>query len=85
MVEAGGSHAQRDLFEQILLDAAIRSGRLVLAQQVLEQRRAYDPDGVPLNAALAVVYDDLGLPELAHQARVRAQLTRARHPERVES
>jgi hypothetical protein len=85
MVEAGGSHAQRDLFDQILLDAAIRSGRLVLAQQVLEQRRAYDPDGVPLNAALAVVYDDLGLPELAHQARVRAQLTRARHPERVES
>jgi len=85
MVEAGGSHAQRDLFEQILLDAAIRSRRLVLAQQVLEQRRAYDPDGVPLNAALAVVYDDLGLPELAQQARVRAQLTRARHPERVEA
>ncbi len=28
MAEAGGSHAQRDLFEQILLDAARRSGRM---------------------------------------------------------
>jgi hypothetical protein len=81
MVEAGGSHAQRDLFEQLLLDAAIKSGRLILAQQMLEQRRAYDPDGVPLNAALAGVYDALGLPTLAQQARLRAQFTRARHPD----
>jgi tetratricopeptide (TPR) repeat protein len=27
LIEVGGSHAQRDLFDQILLDAAIRSGR----------------------------------------------------------
>ncbi len=80
MLEAGGSHAQRDLFEQLLLDAAIKSGRLVLAQQLLEQRRTYDPDGVPLNTALAAVYDALGLPTLAQQARLRAQVTRARHP-----
>jgi hypothetical protein len=81
MVEVGGSHAQRDLFEQLLLDAAIRSGRLILAQQMLEQRRAHDPDGVPLNAALAGVYDALGLPTLAQQARLRAQITRARYPD----
>jgi hypothetical protein len=80
MLEAGGSHAQRDLFEQLLLDAAIKSGRLVLAQQLLEQRRTYDPDGVPLNTALAAVYDALGLPTLAQQAQLRAQVTRARHP-----
>lgn len=81
MVEAGGSHAQRDLFDQLLLDAAIRSGRTVLAQQMLEQRRGHDVEGVPVNAALAGVYQDLGLPVLAQQARVRAQLTRARHPD----
>jgi hypothetical protein len=81
MVEAGGSHAQRDLFEQIWLDAAIKSGRSVFAQQMLEQRRGHDPDGVPVNAALATVYTDLGLPALAQQARVRAQVTRARHPD----
>ena len=79
MVEAGGSHAQRDLFEQILLEAAINSGRNVLAQQMLEQRRGHDPDGVPVNAALDTVYRKLGLPGLAQQARVRAALTRAGH------
>jgi tetratricopeptide (TPR) repeat protein len=81
MVEAGGSHAQRDLFEQILLDATIKSGRFILAQQMLELRRATDPDGVPVNLALAEVYGELKLPDLAQQARVRATLTRAKHPD----
>jgi tetratricopeptide (TPR) repeat protein len=81
MLEAGGSHAQRDLFEQILLDASIKSGRFILAQQVLELRRAADPDGVPVNLALSQVYGELKLPELAQQARVRATLTRAGHPD----
>ncbi len=80
MAEAGGSHAQRDLFEQILLDAAIKSGRATAAQRILELRRTMDPDGVPLNTALAAVYRQLGLPELAAQASARAALTRARHP-----
>jgi hypothetical protein len=82
MAEAGGSHAQRDLFEQVLLDAALQSGRLPLAQQMLELRRRADPDGVPVNSALAAVYGRLGLPSLADQARSRAALTRARHPSR---
>ena len=81
MIETGGSHAQRDLFEQILLDAAIRSGRAVQAQQMLEQRRRHDPDGVPVNSALAGVYRELGLPGLAQQAGARAERTRARHPD----
>ncbi|MEP6548481.1 MAG: tetratricopeptide repeat protein [Gammaproteobacteria bacterium] len=79
MAEAGGSHVQRDLFEQILLDAAIKSGRSVAAQQVLELRRVTDPDGVAVNTALAAVYIQLGLPELAGQASARAALTRAGH------
>jgi tetratricopeptide (TPR) repeat protein len=81
MIEAGGSHAQRDFFEQVLLDAAIASGRLNAAQQMLELRRAADPDGVPVNAALAHVYARLGLATLAGEARGRAADTRARHPE----
>jgi tetratricopeptide (TPR) repeat protein len=81
LAEAGGSHAQRDLFDQIALAAAIRSGRMVVAQQQLERRRAQDPDGVPVNTALAAVYLELGLPALAQQARIRAELTRTRHPD----
>ena len=81
MIEAGGSHAQRDLFEQIMLDAAIKSARLTPAQQTLELRRMADPNGVPVNSALAEVYAELGLPHLADQARVRAALTRCKHPD----
>jgi hypothetical protein len=79
MAEAGGSHAQRDLFEQFLLDAALKSGRLAAAQHMLELRRGSDPTGVPVNAALAALYDELGLTALADQARSRAALTRVRH------
>jgi hypothetical protein len=80
MAEAGGSHAQRDLFEQILLDTAVKGGRSIAAQQMLELRRLADPDGVPVNAALAAVYAHLGLPGLAEQARARIARTRALHP-----
>jgi len=81
MIEVGGSHAQRDFFEQILLDAAIESGRFAAAQQMLEVRRATDPLGVPVNAALGRVYAELGLAGLAHEARERAAAARARHSE----
>jgi predicted Zn-dependent protease len=73
MVEIGGSHAQRDLFEQIYLEALLADGRWTRAQQVLEQRRAFDPDGAPLNRKLAHVYATLGLPRQAAQAARRAQ------------
>jgi hypothetical protein len=79
MIEAGGSHAQRDLFDQVLLDAAIKSRRYVAAQQMLESRRSSDPDGVPLNDALSRVYGELGLSALAEKARLRAAATRTRH------
>jgi hypothetical protein len=75
MSECGGSHAQRDLFEQIHLDALVRDGRTSAAQQVLEMRRTYDPDGVPLNLMLEDVYIKSGLPHLASEAHARAQKT----------
>ena len=71
MSETGGSHAQRDLYEQILLDARIRSGELNLAQQQLELRRSADPLSVPINTALATLYDALDLPFEAQRARAR--------------
>ena len=77
MAECGGSHAQRDLFEQIHLDALVRDGRVSSAQQVLEMRRTYDPDGVPLNLLLGDVYAKTGLPALAEEARARAAQTLA--------
>ena len=69
MREIGGSHAQRDFFDQIHLDALIKAGDASAAQQVLEIRRGFDPDGIPLNRMLAQVYETLGLPTQAATAR----------------
>jgi tetratricopeptide (TPR) repeat protein len=42
----GGSHAQRDLFEQMLIDSAIRSGQNHLAQALLSERLTLRPDNL---------------------------------------
>jgi tetratricopeptide (TPR) repeat protein len=72
MLETGGSHAQRDLFAQIHLDSIVRSGAFAVAQQLLEQRRGGEPDGVALNRTLAQVYTALRLPAQAATAAARA-------------
>ncbi|MEM7571076.1 MAG: tetratricopeptide repeat protein [Pseudomonadota bacterium] len=64
LMDIGGSHAQRDLFEQILLDAAINSENWVAAQQMLEERRKMDPTSVPLSTLRARVNEALGLEEV---------------------
>jgi tetratricopeptide (TPR) repeat protein len=51
--EIGGSHAQRDLFGQILVDAHMKAGNWAVANEMLEMRRTWDPDGVPLARMLA--------------------------------
>lgn len=71
--EIGGSHAQRDLFAQIELDARLRAGDWEVAQQTLELRRRYDPLDVPTNRSLERVYSALHLPDLACQARQRVE------------
>ncbi|HXQ30607.1 MAG TPA: tetratricopeptide repeat protein [Steroidobacteraceae bacterium] len=76
MLEIGGSHAQRDLFAQIYVDSLLKDGQRIAAQQLLEQRRAFEPDGVPLNRALARVYADLGLPAKSARAAERARRPR---------
>ena len=55
MWETGGSHAQRDLFEQIHLDALVRSGQWVGAQNLLQQRANAQPE----SRRLARQADDL--------------------------
>jgi tetratricopeptide (TPR) repeat protein len=52
VARVGGSHAQRDLFEQAWLDSVIRLQDWPVAREALEARRRFDPGGVPLNAAL---------------------------------
>jgi len=71
LAHLGGSHAQRDLFGLVLIDAQINGGALDDAQQALELRRANDPHNVPVNTALAAIYDALGLPEQGAAARAR--------------
>ncbi|BBP83446.1 MULTISPECIES: tetratricopeptide repeat protein [unclassified Pseudomonas] len=73
LVEAGGSHAQRDLFTLIAQDAHVRAGHWITAQQLLEQRRRHYGDDVPTNRTLARVYGELGLPEQARQAHERVR------------
>ena len=64
LLEIGGSHAQRDLFEQIYIDALIRSGRLVAAQNLLQQRVRANPESLRLQRQLEPVCQRLGLPQL---------------------
>ncbi len=72
--QGGGSHAQRDLFHQIHLDAVIRAGRWGEAQQILMGRLGFEPESVVNNGLLARVYDALALPAEAAAARARARL-----------
>lgn len=78
MEEIGGSHAQRDLFAQIYIDALIKAEDNTAALHALEQRRQFDPDGVSLNRLLAGIYARLGRQSDARAALTRANKTRAR-------
>jgi hypothetical protein len=65
MVEIGGSHAQRDLFEQLRLDALLRHGgevALAAAQGVLQQQRNAQPESLRLARQTAALDARLGLP-----------------------
>lgn len=49
----GGSHAQRDLFEQVLIDALLRSGQHARARDLLRPRAQASPESVRLRERLA--------------------------------
>lgn len=61
LVEIGGSHAQRDLFEQMRLDALMRAGQYCAAQNVLQPLANQYPGSRRLAGWLDRVYPALGL------------------------
>lgn len=68
MIEIGGSHAQRDLFEQVYLDALVRTGSestLAAAQGILQQQLNGQPESLRLRRRAGSVYARLGLGQLA--------------------
>lgn len=68
MVEIGGSHAQRDLFQQIYLDALVRCATpaaLGAAQGLLQQQVNAQPQSRRLAGQVNGVYRALGLPAWA--------------------
>ncbi|MDB5945976.1 MAG: hypothetical protein JWQ33_1002 [Ramlibacter sp.] len=65
MAEIGGSHAQRDLFSQVQLDALVRSGNLAAAQHLLQQQLRGQPESLRLRRQAASVYAGLGLGAVA--------------------
>ena len=69
LIEIGGSHAQRDLFAQVHLDALIRSGRLGGAQHLLQQQVRAQPESARLKRQAAQLYASLGLPSVAANLR----------------
>jgi len=62
LIEIGGSHAQRDLFEQIHLDALMRSGQWNAAQNLLQQQLRGQPESARLKRLAVQTYSALGLP-----------------------
>jgi hypothetical protein len=65
LLAIGGSHAQRDLFEQIHLDALMKSGQWVAAQHIVQQRLASQPESVRLRRLSTQVLDRLDLHDVA--------------------
>lgn len=61
LVEIGGSHAQRDLFAQVHLDALLRSGHLAGAQNLLQPQVRQQPESLRLRRQARQLYAALGL------------------------
>jgi hypothetical protein len=65
LLEIGGSHAQRDLFAQVHLDALVKSGHAAGAQNLLQQQLRAQPESKRLRRQAAKLYSALGLPSLS--------------------
>src|SRR3989344_2576699 len=65
LVEIGGSHAQRDLFHQIWLDALQRNGQWGAVQNLLQPLVNAQPESARLARQVGVVSEALGLPGVA--------------------
>ena len=74
--DLGGSHAQRDVFDQLLLDAAIKSGRLALARALVSERIARRPGNPDNWQWYGEINDQLGHTEESEQAMARGRALR---------
>jgi len=61
LMQIGGSHAQRDLFGQLYLDALMRAGHWSAAQQILQPQLGALPESRRLQRQARHVYRQLGL------------------------
>jgi hypothetical protein len=64
LLEIGGSHAQRDFFMQVHLDAMIHCGKFAAAQNVLQPLLRAQPASHRLKRLATHVHAALGLPAL---------------------
>ncbi|MCR9256443.1 MAG: tetratricopeptide repeat protein [Alphaproteobacteria bacterium] len=60
LYEIGGSHAQRDLFDLVLIDAAMQAERWPLTRALLWQRQAARPRNAWTHDAAAIIEAKLG-------------------------
>ncbi len=67
-IRVGASHAQRDIFHQFLIEAAIRAGRLTLARALMSERTLLKPTSLPSWRKYAKVLHGLGEPDAAAAA-----------------
>ena len=72
MVQLGGSWAQRDVWQQMLIDAAMKAGRNTLARALLTERIDGSPRSVPTRKRYAEVLERCGPPHEAALVRKRA-------------
>jgi tetratricopeptide (TPR) repeat protein len=73
----GGSHAQRDLFEQLLIDAARRGHRLDVATELLAERTSRRPRNIWAWREYVSVLGDLGAPAVVAAGKRLDQLRSA--------
>ena len=72
VVRIGGSHAQRDVFHQTLIEAALKDKRYPLARALLAERVAERADSAHSWARYADSLDGVGNSEAAMTARTRS-------------
>jgi nucleotidyltransferase/DNA polymerase involved in DNA repair len=70
----GGSHAQRDLFDQLLIDAAWRGRQLDVASELLAERTTHRPRNIWGWKHYAQVLDARGAPGAQDARRTLAAL-----------
>jgi tetratricopeptide (TPR) repeat protein len=71
--EIGGSHAQRDLFQQMLIDAVLKDGRITLARSLLSERTHLRPRNAWGWTHAAKAAEAMGEPDVAMAAREEAK------------